>query len=70
MVVDTWAVVAILFKEPDAGPYANALASAATRLISAVTRVQLAFVVEGRKGQAGRADLERLMEAGSLKLSR
>jgi hypothetical protein len=48
MVIDTSAVVAILFKEPDAGLYANALASAATRLISAVTRVELAFVVEGR----------------------
>ena len=55
MVVDTSAVVAILFKEPDAGLYANALASAATRLMSAVTRVELAFVVEGRKGAAPRA---------------
>jgi ribonuclease VapC len=64
MVVDTSAVVAILFKEPDAGLYASALASAATRLISAVTRVELAFVVEGRKGEPGRADLERFMEAG------
>ena len=68
MVVDTSAVVAILFKEPDAGLYANALASAATRLISAVTRVELAFVVEGRKGEPGRADLERLMEAGGFEV--
>ena len=59
MVVDTSAVIAVLFNEPDAGQYARALASAATRLISAVTRVALAFVVEGREGESGRADLEK-----------
>lgn len=68
MVVDTSAVVAILFNEPDARRYANALASAARRLISAVTRVELAFAVEGRKGEPGRADLERLLDAGGFEV--
>lgn len=68
MVVDTSAVVAILFDEPDAGRYAGALASAATRLISAVTRVELAFVVEGRKGEPGRADLERFLDVGGFEV--
>jgi ribonuclease VapC len=68
VVVDTSAVVAILFYEPDAGQYAEALASAATRLISVVTRVELAFVVEGRKGEPGRADLERLLDIGGFEV--
>ncbi len=68
MVVDTSAVVAILFNEPDARLYAAALSSAATRLVSAVTRVELAFVVEGRKGEPGRADLERLLAVSAVEV--
>jgi ribonuclease VapC len=68
MVVDTSAIVAILFNEPDARLYAVALSSAARRLMSAVTRVELAFVVEGRKGEAGRADLESLLTAGAFEV--
>jgi len=61
MVVDTSALVAILFGEPDAEMFASALEVASTRLISAVTRVELSCVVEGRKGEPGRQDLERLL---------
>ena len=68
MVVDTSAILAILFNEPDARIYADALSSAAARLISAVTRVELAFVVEGRKGEAGRIDLERLLAVGAFEV--
>jgi ribonuclease VapC len=59
MVIDTSAVVAILFEEEDQLRYAEAIESASTRLVSAVTRVELACVVEGRKGEAGRERLER-----------
>jgi ribonuclease VapC len=68
VVVDTSAVVAILFNEPDAARYANALASATRRLISAVSRVELALVVEGRKGERGRIDLEKLLDAGGFEI--
>jgi ribonuclease VapC len=61
MVVDTSALVAILFAEPDAERFARALGDATVRLLSAVTRVELSFVIEGRKGEAGRADLEQLL---------
>lgn len=59
MVIDTSAVVAILFGEPDHRRYDEAVAAAQIRLISAVTCVELAFVIEGRKGAAGRERLER-----------
>jgi ribonuclease VapC len=64
MVVDTSALVAILFGEPDAGRFARALGDAPVRLLSAVTRVELSFVIEGRKGHTGRADLELLLRDG------
>ncbi len=59
MVIDTSAVVAILFKEEDQLRYAEAIEGATARLISAVTRVELSFVIEGRKREAGRERLER-----------
>jgi ribonuclease VapC len=61
MVIDTSAVAAVLFDEPDHRRYADAIEAATTRLISAVTRVELALVVEGRKGEAGRGRLERFL---------
>lgn len=59
MVIDTSAVVAILFEEEDQLQYAEAIERASARLVSAVTRVELSFVVEGRKREAGRERLER-----------
>jgi ribonuclease VapC len=59
MVIDTSAVVAVLFEEEDHLRYAEAIESASARLVSAVTRVELSFVIEGRKRDAGREHLER-----------
>jgi len=61
MVVDTSALVAILLREPDANRFDRSLAEAPVRLMSAVTRVELSFVIEGRKREAGRADVERFL---------
>jgi ribonuclease VapC len=59
MVIDTSAIVAILFDEPDHRLYGEAIEAAGVRLVSAVTRVELSFVIEGRKRDAGRERLER-----------
>lgn len=69
MVVDTSALVAILLREPDAALFDEALAKAPVRLFSAVSRVELSFVIEGRKQEAGRADLERLLQAGDFQIA-
>lgn len=61
MVLDTSAIVAILFGEAEGGQMVAALEAAPVRLLSAVSRVELAFVVEGRKGEAGRALVERFL---------
>ena len=36
------------------------------RLLSAVTRAELSFVIEDRKGETGRADLELLLRDGGF----
>jgi ribonuclease VapC len=61
MVIDTSAVVAILFGEADGPVFANAIEKASIKLISAVSRVEMSLVIEGRKGVAGQALLERFL---------
>lgn len=65
MVIDTSAMVAILLGEPERSRFNALIGSAAVRLTSAATRVEVTLVIEGRKGDAGRVDLEQYLgEAG------
>jgi ribonuclease VapC len=65
MVVDTSALAAILFDEPDAEEFEAAIANDPIRLISAATLVEASTVVERRLGeQAGRELDSLLTEAG------
>jgi ribonuclease VapC len=59
MVIDSSAIVAILFDEPERETFTQLIAEAGLRLVSAVNRVETVFVVEGRKGFAGRERLDR-----------
>jgi uncharacterized protein with PIN domain len=68
MVVDTSVIVAILFGEFDAPLFEQSLAGVKTRLLSAVTRAEVACVVERqgmpkwrsrRSGGSGRAATRR-----------
>lgn len=68
MVVDTSALVAILLAEPDAARFAAIIQETPRRLISAVTRVELSVVIEGRKGDRGRHDLERLLSRAAVEV--
>lgn len=52
MIIDTSAVLAILFAEDDAEHYANAIAGADTRLISAASYLEAAIVVDNQSGVA------------------
>jgi len=68
MVVDTSALVAILLREPEADRFNRAIADASVRLMSAATRVELSFVIEGRYGDAGRADIERALNEAQIEI--
>ena len=61
VVVDTSALVAILLKEADVESLALCLIDAPRRLVSAVTRAELSFVIEGRSRESGRLNLERFL---------
>ncbi len=65
MVVDSSALAAVLFEEDDAELYAQALARAERLLMSSVNHLEIALVVEARKGDLGRrAILELMTELG------
>jgi len=66
MVVDGSVLLAVVRRVPDAARFDAALADAPVRLISAVTRAEVACVVESRKGAPGRTALERLLREGDF----
>lgn len=59
MVIDTSAIVAILFNEPERAAFDRRIEDDPIRLVSAASRVEATFVIESRKGEAGRERLER-----------
>lgn len=61
MVIDTSAIVAILFDESESDDFIELIGAAPVRLLSAVGRVEAAFVIEGRKHAAGRERLDRFL---------
>lgn len=69
MVIDTSAIVAILLREPDALRFARCIADASTCLVSAVTRVELSFVLEGRAGDTGRAEIIRFLTDARIEIA-
>lgn len=62
MIVDTSALMAILFREDGWTRYAAALGEADVVLLSAVTLVEAGMVAEGRGGSALAAELDALLE--------
>lgn len=69
MVVDTSAVVAILLREPDADTYSKCLEEAPRVVMSAVTRVELSFVFEGRYREIGRLAIEQALRDARVEIA-
>jgi ribonuclease VapC len=53
MVIDTSALAAIMFREPERRQFLEAIVADAQRLVSAATMLETGIVVEGRQGEAG-----------------
>jgi ribonuclease VapC len=66
MVIDTSALLAILFNEPDAEHFELALATDPVRLISAASVLEAAIVVEARLGEAGGRELDELLSTAQV----
>lgn len=68
MVLDTSAVVAILLNEPERHRFIRLIEAAPVRQFSAASRVETTLVIEGRKGNAGRADLDLLLSEAEIEI--
>ena len=66
MVVDTSALLAVLFGEPEADCIAVSIADDPRRLASAFTVLETAIVVEARKGEPGGRELDLLLHRINL----
>jgi ribonuclease VapC len=66
MVIDTSALVAILLGEPEAEASALAIASDPKRLISALTALETAIVIEAKKGEPGGRELDLLIHQARI----
>lgn len=62
MVVDTSAIIAILFDEPERDVFARRILEAENRMMSAVSKLESRMVALTRSGDEGRFHLDRLFE--------
>jgi ribonuclease VapC len=68
MVIDTSALVAILFLEPEAPLFAAALEEDPTRLLSAATLLETSIDVAARVGEAGTRELDLLLHKAEIRV--
>ena len=69
MVIDSSAVLAILLGEPEAESLARAIAANGRRLISVVSVLESAIVIETRKGPGGVQALDQLLQRSQVETS-
>jgi len=67
MVLDTSALVAVLYGEPERDLFIALLSDAEDPLISAATLVEASIVVEVKTGAHGVADLDELLAAAAVR---
>ena len=68
MVIDTSALIAILFGEPEAISFSRVIADESRKLISAVNALETGIVVEAKKGEAGGRELDLLLHRAQIEI--
>lgn len=68
MIVDSSALIAVLFDEPDAAVFAKALAEATTLRISAANYVEAAVVVESQIPTLGGRQFDTLLRRAGIRI--
>jgi ribonuclease VapC len=66
MTLDTSAVLAILQDEPERAEFVSLIEHSSRRLISAVSVLEAAMVLEGRRGDDAGADLDLFLQKASI----
>jgi ribonuclease VapC len=68
MVLDSSALLVILFSEPLREPFIAALDADPVRLLSAATLVECSIVVQARRGPDGLRDLDQLLSRAGVRV--
>lgn len=68
MVIDTSAIAAILFNEPEAADFERLIVEASLRLISAGTLLEAVMVVEARLGEAGGREFDLWLKRAGVEI--
>jgi ribonuclease VapC len=68
MVVDTSALIAILFGEPEVLSFTRSIADASRKLMGAFNALETGIVVEARKGEAGGRELDLLLHRAQIEI--
>jgi len=68
MVIDTSALAAIFFSEPERPIFLEAIVAAETRLISAATVLETGIVLEGRQGEAAGREFDLFVVRANLEI--
>lgn len=68
MVLDTSAVLAILFDEPESAAIREAIERDSTRLFSAASLLETSIVIESRFGEAGGRELDLLLFRAEIEI--
>jgi ribonuclease VapC len=68
MVIDTSALAAIFFGEPERQQFLDAITSSASRLISAVNLFETGIVVESRQGEAAGGEFDLFVVRANLQI--
>ena len=68
MVIDTSALVAIFFAEPERQKFLDAITSAEVRLVSAATLLETGIVVESRQGESAGREFDLFVVRANLQV--
>ena len=68
MTLDTSAILAVLLDEPDRAALVGRIEQADRRLVSTMTVLEAAMVLEGRKGDDAGHDLDQFLARGDIGL--
>jgi ribonuclease VapC len=68
MVIDTSALAAIFFAEPERQTFLNAITVAETRLLSAASALETGLVLEGRQGEAAGREFDLFVVRANLEI--
>jgi len=66
MVLDTSAIVAVLFDEPERDEFIGKIAAAPRRLMSSATLLEAAIVVESRRGEVAGRELDLFLHRAKV----